>query len=336
MKKVLSTALCVAAVGLSAQTNAAQYPIQPVPLKQVTLTDGFWKTRLETNRTVTIPHILEQNEKTGRVDNLRKGAGQMPGDYQGRRFNDTDIYKIIEAASYSLATHPDPALSKSVDDLIALIAKNSAAGRLSVSGAHDQSRQAGGRHRHRALAVREHRQPRALQLRTSDRSRGRALQPRPASGRCSTSRSRTRICSRPCSARKRDRTRPDTKRSSWRCSASTARPAIARYLDLAKLLRRRARHESHRVEGLHRAVVAALQRSPVPAGRQAGASSRRRRQGHAVRAVYLYAAMTDIAALQNDPKFLAAARSALAGHRLEADVSHRRPRIGRRHRGVRR
>ena len=117
--------LGVLVLSLSAQApNVTQYPIQAVPLKDVTLTDGFWKTRLETNRTVTIPHILNQNEKTGRVDNLRKGAGQMPGEYQGRRFNDTDIYKIIEAASYSLATHPDPVLSKSVDDLIALIEKN--------------------------------------------------------------------------------------------------------------------------------------------------------------------------------------------------------------------
>ena len=79
------------------------YPIQPVPLANVRVTGGFWQQKLETNRKVTIPHIMQQNEKTGRVDNLRKGAGLMPGDYVGRRFNDTDIYKIIEAASYALA-----------------------------------------------------------------------------------------------------------------------------------------------------------------------------------------------------------------------------------------
>jgi hypothetical protein len=100
------------------------YPIQAVPLAQVKITGGFWEARTEINRTVTIPHILAENEQTGRVDNFRKGAGVMPGDYQGRRFNDTDIYKIVEAASYSLASHPDPALARQIDDLIALIAKN--------------------------------------------------------------------------------------------------------------------------------------------------------------------------------------------------------------------
>jgi DUF1680 family protein len=117
-----------AAVFLSGAWLCAQapptYPIQAVPMAQVKITGGFWEAKIETNRTVTIPHILAQNEQTGRVDNFRKGAGLMPGDYQGRRFNDTDTYKIIEAASYSLAAHPDPALAKQIDDLIALIAKN--------------------------------------------------------------------------------------------------------------------------------------------------------------------------------------------------------------------
>jgi uncharacterized protein len=114
-------------IGVVAATQTPaplSYPIRPVPLTQVKLITGFWQEKSETNRTVTIPHILKQNETTGRVDNFRKGAGLMPGDYQGRRFNDTDIYKIVEAASYSLAEHPDPALSKQLDDLIALIGKN--------------------------------------------------------------------------------------------------------------------------------------------------------------------------------------------------------------------
>lgn len=124
--KVLSASVLAVTlvVSLGAQTSApGDYPIQPVPMSQVKVTGGFWQAKLETNRTVTIPHILEQNEKTGRVDNLRKGAGMMPGDYQGRRFNDTDIYKIVEAASYSLISHPDPALAKQLDALVAIIAK---------------------------------------------------------------------------------------------------------------------------------------------------------------------------------------------------------------------
>ena len=107
---------------LAAQSRTAEYPIRPVPLDQVQITGGFWRPRLETNRTITIPHILQQNETTGRVDNLRRGARKLAGEYQGRRFNDTDVYKIIEAAAYTLVSHPDPALSTKLDELIALIA----------------------------------------------------------------------------------------------------------------------------------------------------------------------------------------------------------------------
>jgi uncharacterized protein len=101
----------------------ADYPIQPVPLGQVRVTGGFWQARLNVNRTVTIAHIMAENESTGRVDNLRKGAGLMTGDYVGRRFNDTDVYKVIEAAADTLVSHPDPALQQKVDDLVAIIAR---------------------------------------------------------------------------------------------------------------------------------------------------------------------------------------------------------------------
>jgi DUF1680 family protein len=101
---------------------AQDYPLSAVPASAVTLTDRFWAPKIETNRRVTIPHIMQENESTGRVDNFRKAARQMTGAYSGRRFNDTDIYKVVEAASFSLKAKPDPALDKKVDDLIALIA----------------------------------------------------------------------------------------------------------------------------------------------------------------------------------------------------------------------
>ncbi|HEX6463331.1 MAG TPA: beta-L-arabinofuranosidase domain-containing protein [Vicinamibacterales bacterium] len=106
----------------AAATPTKDYPIRAVPLTSVRITDAFWAPKRETNRTVTIPHIMEQNELTGRVDNFLKAAKKKPGAYQGQRYNDTDVYKVIEAASWSLATHPDPALDKKLDDLIAIIA----------------------------------------------------------------------------------------------------------------------------------------------------------------------------------------------------------------------
>ena len=121
--RILPALVVLAAVPLLArQTRTADYPIQSVPLGQVQITGGFWRPRLDVNRTVTIPHILQQNETTGRVDNLRMGAKKLKGEYQGRRFNDTDVYKVIEAAAYTLVSHPDPALAQTLDDLIVLIA----------------------------------------------------------------------------------------------------------------------------------------------------------------------------------------------------------------------
>jgi len=71
---------------------------------------------------VTIPHILNQNELTGRVDNFLKAAKRKPGEYQGQRYNDTDVYKWLEAASYVLATTRDLSLDRKIDDLIAIVA----------------------------------------------------------------------------------------------------------------------------------------------------------------------------------------------------------------------
>lgn len=98
------------------------YPIRPVSFTKVKITDNFWKPRLETNRTVTIPYAFKMNEETGRLDNLRKAAGLMDGPYIGRRFNDTDVYKAMEAAAYSLAIYPDAALEESLDAMISIIA----------------------------------------------------------------------------------------------------------------------------------------------------------------------------------------------------------------------
>jgi DUF1680 family protein len=98
------------------------YPLQAVDFTDVKLQDSFWLPRLETNHKVTVPHTFHQSEITGRLDNFAKAAGLMEGDFEGLRFNDSDVYKIIEGASYSLALYPDPELDKYLDDLIAKIA----------------------------------------------------------------------------------------------------------------------------------------------------------------------------------------------------------------------
>src|SRR5262252_9300268 len=108
----VAAALAVAQVTVIPRATTApkkDYPITPVTLTAVRITDQFWAPKREINRTVTIPHIMAQNELTGRVDNFLKAARKKPGSYQGQRYNDTDVYKVIEAGSWSLITHRDPA-----------------------------------------------------------------------------------------------------------------------------------------------------------------------------------------------------------------------------------
>ncbi|MBN2000680.1 glycoside hydrolase family 127 protein [candidate division KSB1 bacterium] len=99
------------------------YPITPVSFTKVELTDDFWTGRIETNRTVTIPFGFKKCEEEGRIRNFAKAGGLLEGEYEGKMpFDDTDVYKIIEGASYSLATHPDAELERYIDDIIEKIA----------------------------------------------------------------------------------------------------------------------------------------------------------------------------------------------------------------------
>jgi DUF1680 family protein len=123
---LVAAALVLALSGLpadlAAQAVSADYPIKPVPFTAVRVTDGFWAPRIETNRAVTIPAIFRKCEETGRIDNFAIAGGLLKGEYQGERYNDTDVYKTIEGASYSLMVHPDPKLDRYLDGVIAKIA----------------------------------------------------------------------------------------------------------------------------------------------------------------------------------------------------------------------
>ena len=95
------------------------YPIQPVPFTSVKLTDQFWAPKLKTNHEVTIPIAIEQSELTGRIRNFEIAGGLAEGEFCSTYpFDDTDIYKIIEAAGYSLQANPDPGLEGKIDSLV--------------------------------------------------------------------------------------------------------------------------------------------------------------------------------------------------------------------------
>ena len=96
--------------------------IAPVTLKQVQIEGGFWGERLCTNREITLPIEYKQCKATGRIDAFK--LDWKPGDPNPPHiFWDSDVAKWIEAASHSLAVHPDVSLEKKVDGVIDLVAK---------------------------------------------------------------------------------------------------------------------------------------------------------------------------------------------------------------------
>ena len=104
MKKLISVLTCTVLLAPSyADDRAGKYPIDPVPFTSVKVTDQFWGQRLKANREVTIPLAFSKCEETGRYDNFVKAAHPSE-DYKvgGYSFDDTDVYKTIEGASYLL------------------------------------------------------------------------------------------------------------------------------------------------------------------------------------------------------------------------------------------
>jgi hypothetical protein len=122
--RILLIILALTSLGLSCQkTSRTDYPFTPVSFKSVKITDAFWAPRIETNRTVTIPYALKLCQETGRITNFEIAGGLKEGSFCSKYpFDDSDVYKIIEGASYSLSVHPDPGLEKQVDDVISKIA----------------------------------------------------------------------------------------------------------------------------------------------------------------------------------------------------------------------
>lgn len=126
MKKLLVTTLLVTTIasGHAQEKNRFHgYPIDPVPFTSVKVTDSFWGQRLNASREVTIPLAFSKCEETGRYTNFVNAA--HPSDtikVGGLAFDDTDVYKTIEGASYLLQTYPDKKLAKYIDSVLVIVA----------------------------------------------------------------------------------------------------------------------------------------------------------------------------------------------------------------------
>lgn len=122
-KIIFALGCALAFVYSSAKNNDPGYPYTPVPFTSVKLTDTFWGQRLKASREVTIPLAFAKCEETGRYENFIKAANPSEEHVvKGFAFDDTDVYKTIEGASYLLQTYPDPKLESYIDSIIEIVA----------------------------------------------------------------------------------------------------------------------------------------------------------------------------------------------------------------------
>jgi DUF1680 family protein len=117
--------LAVALLSINSIHGVAQSfePLRPVRYDKVVINDSFWKPKIEKVATVTLPVCVQQTEiKTPRIRNFEKVARHQGEKHEGIYFDDSDVYKALEAIAYSLKNHPDKSLESTADTWIDKIA----------------------------------------------------------------------------------------------------------------------------------------------------------------------------------------------------------------------
>ncbi len=123
MCKKKYTLFCLALLPLFGLAQLSDYPYSALPFTRVRLNDQFWLPRIKVNHNVTIPASFERCESTGRVKNFEMAAAQAGKFCTIYPFDDTDIYKTIEGASFSMSLIPDKKMEAYMDSLIEKIGK---------------------------------------------------------------------------------------------------------------------------------------------------------------------------------------------------------------------
>jgi hypothetical protein len=122
MKVISFVLLLTALIFPQDKIKRSGYRISPVDIRSVTINDDFWLPKIKTIQETTIYYAFEKCEEEGRMDNFLVAGGKKKGEYRGEMpFDDTDIYKIIEGASYSLVSSPNKELEDYIDSVIAII-----------------------------------------------------------------------------------------------------------------------------------------------------------------------------------------------------------------------
>lgn len=124
MKKSL---LAYLLIGVFSCQEKVQVPapkkLEAHPFSSIQITDNFWKPKLEKVAKSALPASIFQTEiNTGRIRNFEKVARKQGEPHEGIYYDDSDVYKALEAIAYSLQTHPDAALEQKADEWIAKIA----------------------------------------------------------------------------------------------------------------------------------------------------------------------------------------------------------------------
>lgn len=109
-------------ITFDALAQQKDYPIQPVAFTKVHVHDNFWQPKMEVNANITIPYVIAQCKANGRMDNFLRAGKKLSGDKMSEfPFDDTDVYKAIEGASYSIQNKKNPKLEAYIDTLITII-----------------------------------------------------------------------------------------------------------------------------------------------------------------------------------------------------------------------
>ena len=123
MKTIVFSFLVLFTV-FSFQVSAQQYVLNQVPFNQVTINDNFWAPRLDTHANTTLETCIAQTrDSTARITNFKVAAGLIDGQHQGIYFDDSDVYKAMEGIAYSLINNPNPEYEVLMDEWIGYIEK---------------------------------------------------------------------------------------------------------------------------------------------------------------------------------------------------------------------